>query len=152
MSDNTKRAERRKKTNSIWMNRLNNELNSKKYMYRNVNNIDELKNTHTGQLLKNTNTIVKKSSWDKEEIKNYHKKNRFLSKIEIDNSIIEYNENNKTNNLEKIYYLKEQLANCNNDIYEVEELLRDLPERLEGLLQMRKEIEEEICWLQLKSN
>lgn len=152
MSDNTKRAERRKKTNSIWMNRLNNELNSKKYMYKNINNIDELKTTHTGQLLKNTNTIDKKSSWDKEEIKNYHKKNRFLSKIEIDNSIIEYNENNKTNNVEKIYYLKEQLANCNNDIYEVEELLRDLPERLEGLLQMRKEIEEEICWLQLKSN
>lgn len=150
MSDNTKRAERRKKTNSIWMNRLNNELNSKKYMYKNINNIDELKNTHMGQLLKNTNTIDKKSSWYKEEIKNSHKKDRFLSKIEIDNSIMEYNNEKECKSEKTLSYLREQLLMCNDEIFKIEEMLRDLPERLEGLLQMRKEIESEICWLQYK--
>ena len=102
-------------------------------------------------MLKHTNYLDRKDPWKDAEIRNYYKHDRFEAKREIDNSIMEYNENSKANNVEKIYYLREQLANCNNDIYEIEELLRDLPERLEGLKMIKKEIEEEICWTQLKN-
>ena len=39
MNKETSRGERRKKTNSIWMNRLNNEYNSNKSMYKDIENL-----------------------------------------------------------------------------------------------------------------
>ena len=161
MSDNKKRAERRENEIKHWNHRLEREFNNngRKYVDQgekfNITNCktaiipEDLKNSKGGKMLKHTNYLDKKDPWKDAEIKNYYKHDRFMAKREIDNSIIEYNENNKTNNIEKIYYLKEELSICNNDIYEIEELLKVLPERLEALLAMKKEIEEEICWLQL---
>lgn len=154
MSDSTKRAERRENEFKHWERRLKREFygntNNKECDCVNVKTFDEFKNTKCGEKLKNTNNLDDKNRWKDAIIKNSHKKDRFLSKIEIDNSIIEYNnENNKLSNSLKMDYLRDNLKRCNNDISEIEELLRELPERLEVLMEMKREIEEEICWLQL---
>lgn len=164
MSDSTKRAERRENEIKHWEHRLEREFNNngRKYVDQgetfNVKNCktavipEDLKNSKGGKMLKHTNYLDKKDPWKDAEIKNYYKHDRFVAKREIDNSIMEYNENSKMNKIEKLYYLKEQLSICNNDIYKIEELLRVLPERLEGLKATKKEIEEEICWMQYGNN
>ena len=98
MNKETSRGERRKKTNSIWMNRLNNEYNSNKSMYKDIENLNDLKNTHIGQLLKNTNTINKKSSCEKFEIKNNIKSERCNCKNLMNETKNEYNLNNGVEN------------------------------------------------------
>ena len=154
MSNDNKRSDRRANCMKHWDKRLKREFyentNNKKTIDNNKQTFEEFKSSKYGEKLKNTNNLDDKNRWKDAIVKNSHKKDRFLSKIEIDNSIIEYNnENNKFDNIKKIHYLKEQLLNCNNDISEIEELLRELPERLEVLMEMKREIEEEICWLQL---
>jgi hypothetical protein len=163
MSDSMKRAERRENEIKHWERRLEREFNNNGRTYVdqgekfNIKNCktaiipDDLKKSKGGRMLKHTNYLDRKDPWKAAEIRNYYKHDRFEAKREIDNSIMEYTENSKANNAEKIYYLREQLANCNNDIYEIEELLKELPERLEGLKMIKKEIEEEICWTQLKN-
>ena len=153
MNKETSRGERRKKTNSIWMNRLNNEYNSNKSMYKNIENLNDLKNTHIGQLLKNTNTINKKSSWEKFEIKNNIKSERCNCKNLMNETKNEYNLNNGVENSSlKLTYLKDQLKNYNDDIFNIERQLEELPGHLERLKAVKREIEEEICWLQLNKD
>lgn len=153
MDKGTSRGERRKKTNSIWLNRLNNEYNSNKSMYKDIKNANDLKNTHIGQLLKNTNTIDKKSSWEKCEIKNNIKSERCNCKNLMNETKNDYNLNNNIENSSlKLTCLKDNLNRCINDILDIERQLEELPERLECLKAMKREIEEEICWLQLNND
>ena len=112
-----------------------------------------MKNTHIGQLLKNTNTIDKKSSWEKCEIKNNIKRERCNCKNLMNETKNDYNLNNNIENSSlKLTYLKDHLNRCINDIFDIECQLKELPERLEGLKVMKREIEEEICWLQLNKD
>ena len=164
MSDNKKRAERRENEIKHWTRRLEREFNNngRKYVDQgetfNIKNCktavipEDLKNSKGGKMLKHTNYLDKKDPWKDAEIKNYYKHDRFVAKREIDNSIMEYNENSKMNKIEKLYYLKEQLLICNDEIFNIEQMLHDLPERLEGLKATKKEIEEEICWMQYGNN
>lgn len=154
MSNDNKRSDRRANCMKHWDKRLKREFyentNNKKIIDNSKQTFEEFKSSKYGEKLKNTNNLDDKNRWKDAIVKNSHKKDRFLSKIEIDNSIIEYNnENNKFNNSLKMDYLRDNLKRCNNDIDEVKNLLNELPERLEGLLLMKKELEEEICWLQL---
>ena len=153
MNKETSRAERRKKTNSIWINRLNNEYNSNKSIYKNIENPNDLKNTHIGQLLKNTNTIDKKSSWEKCEIKNNIKRERCNCKNLMNETKNDYNLNNNIENSSlKLTFLKDHLNRCINDIFNIERQLEELPRHLERLKAVKREIEEEICWLQLNKD
>ena len=163
MSDSTKRAERRENELKHWERRLNREFNNngRKYVDQgetfNISNCktanipEDLKNSKGGKMLKHTNYLDRKDPWKDAEIKNYYKHDRFEAKREIDNSIMEY-ANEKNNKAMKMWYLKENLSNCIDEIFRIEELLMELPERLEGLKATKKEIEEEICWLQYGKN
>ena len=63
----------------------------------------------------------------------------------------EYNLNNGVENSSlKLTYLKDQLKNYNDDIFDIERQLEELPGHLERLKAVKREIEEEICWLQLR--
>ena len=103
MNEETSCGERRKKTNSIWMNRLNNEYNSNKSIYKNIENLNDLKNTYIGQLLKNTNTINKKSSLEKFEIKNNIKSERCNCKNLMNETKNDYNLNSIQYVLERTF-------------------------------------------------
>lgn len=154
MSNDNKRSDRRANCMKHWDKRLKREFyentNNKKIIDNSKQTFEEFKSSKYGEKLKNTKNLDDKNRWKDAIVKNSHKKDRFLSKIEIDNSIIDYNnENNKFDNSLKMDNLRDNLKRCNDDINEVENLLIELPERLEGLLTMKKEIEEEICWLQL---
>ena len=111
-----------------------------------------MKKSKAGKLLKHTNYLDRKDSWRDAEIKNYYKHDRFVTKREIDNSIIEYNDNNEMYTTKTLCNLKDQLRNCNDEIFNIEQMLQELPERLEYLKTMRKELEEEICWMQYGRN
>jgi hypothetical protein len=164
MSDSTKRAERRENEIKHWERRLEREFNNngRKYVDQgekfNIKNCktavipNDLKNSKGGKMLKHTNYLDKKDPWKDADIKNYYKHDRFVAKREIDNSIMEYNENSKMDKNKTFCYLKEQLLMCNDEIFTIEQMLNDLPERLEGLKIMKKEIEEEICWIQYGNN
>lgn len=159
MSDSTKRAERRENELKHWERRLEREFNNngRKYVDQGekfcktnlkIANIpDDLKNSKGGRMLKHTNYLDKKDSWKDADIKNYYKKDRFNSKREICNSIYEY-EQEHISSAERLRQLKLKLSKCNDDILFIENLLHELPERLSGLKTTKKEIEEEICWLQ----
>jgi hypothetical protein len=161
MSDSTKRAERRENEIKHWERRLEREFNNngRKYVDQgekfNIKNCktavipDDLKNSKGGKMLKHTNYLDKKDPWKDADIKNYYKHDRFVAKREIDNSIIEYNNSNVGARIE---YLRNQLAMCVNDILITEEMLQTLPERLTELKEMRKQIEEELCWLEYGNN
>lgn len=164
MSNSTKRAERRKNEIKHWERRIKREFNNngRKYIdqdetsdIRNCKTAsipDDLKKSKIGKMLKHTNYLGKKDPWKDAEIKNYYKHDRFVTKREIDNSIIEYKENSKGNKSETIPYLKDQLRNYNDEIFSIEEMLQELPERLEYLKIMKKELEEKICWMQYGRN
>ena len=164
MSDSTKRAERRENEFKHWKRRLNREFNNNERMYVdqgeifNIKNCktasipDDLKKSKAGKLLKHTNYLDRKDSWRDAEIKNYYKHDRFVTKREIDNSIIEYNENSEIDTTKTLCNLKDQLRNCNDEIFNIEQMLQELPERLEYLKTIRKELEEEICWVQYGRN
>lgn len=159
MSDNTKRGERKDKENTIWTRRIEREFykNNRKYVEMNDNCVKEaktpedLKNSKYGEMLKHTNNITTKDCWKDAVIKNNNKKERFNSRIEIDNSIMSYEEMKQTS-IQQIEELRNKLSKCNDEIFVVENLLKELPERLEGLKDLKKEIESEICWLQYGDN
>ena len=164
MSDSTKRAERRENEIKHWKRRLKREFNNNDRMYvdqgeifnikncKTANIPDDLKNSKPGKLLKHTNYLDRKDSWKDAEIKNYYKHDRFATKREIDNSIIEYNENNEIDKIKTLCNLKDQLRNCNDEILNIEQMLQELPGRLEYLKIMKKELEEKICWMQYGRN
>lgn len=159
MSDSTKRAERRENEIKHWERRLTRDFynNGRKYFNQGDNHItdnikianipDDLKNSKPGKMLKHTNYLDGKHSWDDAEIKNYYKKDRFESKRVIDNSIIEYN-NSKENSVNKIEKLKSQIEIYTDCIFEIEAQLQELPERLQSLKDIKKQMEEELCWLE----
>lgn len=161
MSDNKKRAERRENEIKHWTRRLEREFNNngRKYVDQgetfNIKNCktasipEDLKNSKGGKMLKHTNYLDKKDPWKDAEIKNYYKHDRFVAKREIDNSIIEYNNSNTGARIE---YLRNQLAMCVNDIHITEEMLQTLPGRLVELKEIRKQLEEELCWLEYGNN
>lgn len=155
MSDNKRRAERRDNEFKHWEKRLKREYfentNNKDIDLTNIKTFDDFKNCKCGEKLKNVNNLDNKDPWKDAKIKNSHKKDRFLSKVEIDNSIMEYNNEKECKSEKTLSYLREQLLMCNDEIFTIEQMLKDLPERLEGLKNMRKEIESEICWLQYKN-
>jgi hypothetical protein len=155
MSDNKKRAERRDNEFKHWEKRLKREYfentNNKDINLTNIKTFDDFKNCKCGEKLKNVNNLDNKDPWKDAKIKNSHKKDRFLSKVEIDNSIMEYDNEKECKSEKTLSYLREQLLMCNDEIFTIEQMLKDLPERLEGLKNMRKEIESEICWLQYKN-
>ena len=64
MNKETSRGERRKKTNSIWMNRLNNEYNSNKSMYKDIENLKKL----IEETIAETDTFLKKINIDLDDI------------------------------------------------------------------------------------
>ena len=155
MSDNKKRGERRDNEFKHWERRLKREYfeNTNAKEVKCVNTFDEFKSSKYGEKLKNTNNLNDKDPWKDAIVKNSHKKDRFLSKIEIDNSIIEYDNNNKNNDTSlKMIYLKDNLSRCIDDIFTTEQMMKELPERLAGLLEMKKELESEICWLEYGNN
>ena len=164
MSDSTKRAERRENEIKHWERRLEREFNNngRKYVDQgekfNIKNCktavipDDLKNSKGGKMLKHTNYLDKKDSWKDAEIKNYYKHDRFVAKREIDNSIVEYNYGNKENIPAKIEYLKSEIDMYSQCINEYEELLQSLPDRLEYLKEMKKQMEEDLCWLEYGNN
>lgn len=159
MSDNTKRGERKDKENTVWTRRIEREFynNNRKYVETGkVNNrenmIDalnpsDLKNSKYGEMLKHTSSLNKKNNWNDYEKKSQKMKDREIVRQEIDNSIMDYNYFCKESPSRADELLKE-LSKCNDEIFTIEEMLHNLPERLEGLKEMKKEIEEEICWLQ----
>lgn len=161
MSDNKKRSERRENELKHWERRLEREFNNngRKYVDQgetfNIKNCktanipEDLKNSKGGKMLKHTNYLDKKDPWKDAEIKNYYKHDRFVAKREIDNSIIEYNNSNTGARIE---YLRSQLAICVNDILITEEMLERLPDRLVELKEIRKQMEEELCWLEYGNN
>ena len=155
MSDNKRRAERRDNEFKHWEKRLKREYfentNNKDIDLTNIKTFDDFMNCKCGEKLKNVNNLDNKDPWKDAKIKNSHKKDRFLSKVEIDNSIMEYNNEKECKSEKTLSYLREQLLMCNDEIFTIEQMLKDLPERLEGLKNMRKEIESEICWLQYKN-
>lgn len=155
MSDNIRRAERRDNEFKHWEKRLKREYfentNNKDIDLTNIKTFDDFKNCKCGEKLKNVNNLDNKDPWKDAKIKNSHKKDRFLSKVEIDNSIMEYNNEKECKSEKTLSYLREQLLMCNDEIFTIEQMLKDLPERLEGLKNTRKEIESEICWLQYKN-
>ena len=75
-----------------------------------------------------------------------------MAKREIDNSIIEYDNNKNNDKSLKMIYLKDNLSRCIDDIFTTEQMMKELPERLAGLLEMKKELESEICWLEYGNN
>jgi hypothetical protein len=152
MSDSTKRAERRDNEVKHWERRLKREYfentNNKDIDLTNIKTFDEFKNCKCGEKLKNVNNLDDKDRWKDAYTKQEHKRERFVAKREIDNSIMEYNNEKECKSEKTLSYLREQLLMCNDEIFTIEQMLHDLPERLEGLKEMRKEIETEICWYQ----
>lgn len=162
MDKDKKRAERRQDSDTIWQRRLNREYNnSKKYFNRGdkhtFENLQEaeiasdLKNSTYGMLLKNTaNPMNHKNVGKQLDNKHFqHLEREEGKKISLD-AIIEYNNKDveRIDKAAKMFELREELRNVIDNIEIAEELLRDLPERLQGLLQRKIEIETEICYLQ----
>ena len=153
MSDNTKRGERRDNELKHWERRLKREYfeNANSKDVKDFASFDELKNSKFGEKLKNTNNVEEKDRWKDAYTKQEHKRERFVAKREIDNSIMTYDEMKQTSQ-QQIEELRNKLSKCNDEIFVVENLLKELPERLEGLKDLKKEIESEICWLQYGNN
>ena len=161
MDKDNKRAQRRKDEQTIWLRRLNREFNNSKLFFNSntkhcKENIEEakipedLKNSKYGMLLKNTaNPQTYKNVGKHLDNKHEQKIERREGKKIVNEALINYNNKeqeicNTFDNLSKLY---NELRICNDEIFTIEQMLHDLPERLEGLKIMKKEIEEKICWL-----
>lgn len=161
MDKDNKRAQRRKDEQTIWMRRLNREFNNSKLFFNSnkkhcLENLEEahipedLKNSKYGMLLKNTaNPQTYKNVGKHLDNKHDQKIERREGKKMVNEAMISYNNKEQEiydafNNLSKLY---NELLMCNDEISIVEEQLATLPEKYKGLLQMKREIEEQICWL-----
>lgn len=161
MDKDNKRAQRRKDEQTIWLRRLNREFNNSKLFFNSntkhcKENLKEakipedLKNSKYGMLLKNTaNPQTYKNVGKHLDNKHEQKIERREGKKLVNEAMINYNNKeqemyNTFDNLSKLY---NELRICNDEIFTIEQMLHDLPERLEGLKIMKKEIEEKICWL-----
>lgn len=166
MDKDNKRAQRRKDEQTIWMRRLNNAFNNSKYYVNNGDKYclknfnvahipEDLKNSKYGMLLKNTaNPKTYKNIAKQLDNKHDQKIERREGKKLINEAMINYNNKeqeicNTFDNLSKLY---NELRICNDEIFIVEEQLATLPEKHRGLLQMKREIEEKICWLKMGNN
>lgn len=163
MDKDNKRAQRRKDEQTIWLRRLNREFNNsklffnsnKKYCLENLEEAkipEDLKNSKYGMLLKNTaNPQTYKNVGKHLDNKHEQKIERREGKKLVNEAIINYNNKeqeicNIFDNLSKLY---NELRICNDEISIIEEQLATLPEKHRGLLQMKREIEEKICWLKV---
>lgn len=161
MEKDNKRAQRRKDEQTIWMRRLNREFNNSKLFFNSnkkhcLENLEEakipedLKNSKYGMLLKNTaNPQTYKNVGKHLDNKHDQKIERREGKKMVNEAMINYNNKeqetcNTFDNLSKLYI---ELRICNDEISIIEEQLATLPEKYERLLQMKREIEEKICWL-----
>lgn len=166
MDKDNKRAQRRKDEQTIWMRRLNNAFNNSKYYVNNgdkycLKNIntahipEDLKNSKYGMLLKNTaNPQTYKNVGKHLDNKHEQKIERREGKKIINDAIINYNnrENEMTKLVNELAELYEDLKACNKEINNIEEQLAVLPEKHKELLQIKREIEEKICWFQIGNN
>ena len=158
MDKDNKRAQRRKDEQTIWLRRLNREFNNGKLFF-NANtkhckeNISEaripedLKNSKYGMLLKNTaNPQTYKNVGKHLDNKHEQKIERREGKKIIVEEINNYNNmKEKQNSIEEYRY---ELKRINEQIEMIEQMLNELPERLRGLLDEKRKLEMEICYLQ----
>ena len=163
MDKDNKRAQRRKDEQTIWLRRLNREFNNSKLFFNSnkkhsLENLEEakipedLKNSKYGMLLKNTaNPQTYKNVGKHLDNKHEQKIERREGKKLVNEAIINYNNKeqeiyNTFDNLSKLY---NELQICNDEISIIEEQLATLPKKHRELLQMKREIEEKICWLKV---
>lgn len=161
MDKDNKRAQRRKDEQTIWMRRLNREFNNSKLFFNSnkkhcLENLEEahipedLKNSKYGMLLKNmANPQTYKNVGKHLDNKHDQKIERREGKKMVNEAMISYNNKEQEiydafNNLSKLY---NELLMCNDEISIVEEQLAILPDKHKELLQIKREIEEKICWL-----
>lgn len=158
MDKDNKRAQRRKDEQTIWLRRLNREFNNSKLFFNSntkhcKENIlearipEDLKNSKYGMLLKNTaNPQTYKNVGKHLDNKHEQKIERREAKKIIDEEIINYNNmKDKQNRIEDYRY---ELKRINEQIEMIEQMLDELPERLKGLLDEKRKLEMEICYLQ----
>lgn len=158
MDKNNKRAQRRKDEQTIWLRRLNREFNNSKLFFNSnkkhcLENLEEaripedLKNSKYGMLLKNTaNPQTYKNVGKHLDNKHEQKIERREAKKIIDEEINNYNNmKDKQNCIENYRY---ELKRINEQIEMIEQMLDELPERLKGLLDEKRKLEMEICYLQ----
>lgn len=161
MDKDNKRAQRRKDEQTIWLRRLNREFNNSKLFFNSnkkhcLENLEEakipedLKNSKYGMLLKNTtNPQTYKNVGKHLDNKHEQKIERREGKKIVNEAMINYNnkEQEICNEFDKLSKLYNELQICNDEISIIEEQLATLPEKYKGLLQTKREIEENICWL-----
>jgi hypothetical protein len=158
MDKDNKRAQRRKDEQTIWLRRLNREFNNGKlFFYSNTKHCrenlseahipEDLKNSKYGMMLKNTaNPRTHKNVGKHLDNKHEQKIERREAKKIIDEEIINYNNmKDKQNCIEDYRY---ELKRINEQIEMIEQMLNELPERLKGLLDEKRKLEMEICYLQ----
>lgn len=163
MDKDNKRAQRRKDEQTIWMRRLKNAFNNSKYYVNNGDKYclknfneahipEELKNSKYGMMLKNTaNPQTYKNVGKHLDNKHAQKIERREGKKITNEATINYinKEQEMYNALIELSKLYDELLICNDEIFNIEEQLATLPEKHKGLLQMKREIEEKICWLKM---
>jgi hypothetical protein len=159
MDKDNKRAQRRKDEQTIWLRRLNREFNNGKMYFdrtcsqkcreslKTAEIPEDLKNSKYGMLLKNTaNPQTYKNVGKHLDNKHEQKIERREAKKIIDEEIINYNNmKDKQNCIEDYRY---ELKRINEQIEMIEQMLNELPERLKGLLDEKRKLEMEICYLQ----
>jgi hypothetical protein len=137
---------------------LNREFNNSKFFFNSnkkhcLENLEEakipedLKNSKYGMLLKNTtNPQTYKNVGKHLDNKHEQKLERREGKKIINEEILNYN--TMKDNKNRIEYCRNRLKKVNEQIDMIEQMLIELPERLQGLLQEKREIETDICYLQ----
>ena len=146
MDKENKRDKRRKDEKTIWMRRLNREFN--KHYLENLEEVkiaEDLKNYKYGKLLKNTANPYKNVAKHLEN-KHEQKIERREGKKIINEELLSYN--TITDNKNRIENYRNRLKTINEQIDLIEQLLIELPEHLQELLQEKREIETDICYLQ----
>ena len=158
MDKDNKRAKRRKDEQTIWLRRLNREFNNSKFFFDSnkkhcLENPEEaripedLKNSKYGMMLKNTANPQTYKNVEK------HLENKHAQKIErregkkiINEEILNYNIMKDNKNIIEDY--RNKLKKVNEQIYIAEQMLDELPEILKSLLDEKRKLEIEICYLQ----
>lgn len=159
MDKDNKRAQRRKDEQTIWLRRLNREFNNGKMYFdktysqkcreslKTAEIPEDLKNSKYGMLLKNTaNPQTYKNVGKHLDNKHEQKIERREAKKIIDEEIINYN--NMKDKQKCIEDYRYELKRINEQIEMIEQMLNELPERLRGLLDEKRKLEMEICYLQ----
>lgn len=159
MDKDNKRAQRRKDEQTIWLRRLNREFNNGKMYFDRTSSQkcreslktaeipEDLKNSKYGMLLKNTaNPQTYKNVGKHLDNKHEQKIERREAKKIIDEEIINYN--NMKDKQKCIEDYRYELKRINEQIEMIEQMLNELPERLRGLLDEKRKLEMEICYLQ----